>query len=287
MAQLPARRVGGVPTGSAKVGIGLQEAADRLGVHYMTVYRYIRTGRLAATMERGEWRIDEVAVDQLRPGPARRSRRARRRISRQRFEERLLSGDELGAWNMIEDALTAWAEPADIHLELLAPVLCSIGERWESGELDVADEHRASAVARRLIGRLGPRFSRRGRKRGLIVLGAPPDELHDLPVAMVADHLRAAGFEVVDLGGSTPVESFALAAQRHQPLAVMVGVTGSEHDRAVKRVAAAVRRESGVPLLVGGAAVPDANTAASLGGDLWTGRDARSVVAAVEDLISR
>ena len=24
----------------------LQEAADRLGVHYMTAYRYVRTGRL-------------------------------------------------------------------------------------------------------------------------------------------------------------------------------------------------------------------------------------------------
>ncbi|MDA8269090.1 MAG: helix-turn-helix domain-containing protein [Actinomycetota bacterium] len=29
--------------------IGLQQAADRLGVHYMTVYRYVRTGRLPAT----------------------------------------------------------------------------------------------------------------------------------------------------------------------------------------------------------------------------------------------
>ncbi len=46
--------------------IGLQQAADRLGVHYMTVYRYIRTGRLPAVKEAGEWRIERTAVDRLR-----------------------------------------------------------------------------------------------------------------------------------------------------------------------------------------------------------------------------
>ena len=38
--------------------ITLQEAADRLGVHYMTAYRYVRTGRMPATRARarsGGW----------------------------------------------------------------------------------------------------------------------------------------------------------------------------------------------------------------------------------------
>ena len=43
----------------------LQEAADQLGVHYMTAYRYIRQGRLPATREGAEWRIR--AVDVQRP----------------------------------------------------------------------------------------------------------------------------------------------------------------------------------------------------------------------------
>ena len=32
--------------------LSLQEAADRLGVHYMTAYRYVRTGRLRAVQDR-------------------------------------------------------------------------------------------------------------------------------------------------------------------------------------------------------------------------------------------
>jgi excisionase family DNA binding protein len=42
--------------------VGLGEAADILGVHYMTVYRYVRTGRLAAKRESARW---SVAVDDL------------------------------------------------------------------------------------------------------------------------------------------------------------------------------------------------------------------------------
>jgi excisionase family DNA binding protein len=42
--------------------LGLREAADRLGVHYMTAYRYVRTGRLPATRIGAQWWVDPDAV---------------------------------------------------------------------------------------------------------------------------------------------------------------------------------------------------------------------------------
>ena len=44
------------------VSIPLTEVAAMLGVHYMTAYRYVRLGQLAATQERGRW---VVAADEL------------------------------------------------------------------------------------------------------------------------------------------------------------------------------------------------------------------------------
>ena len=126
----------------------------------------------------------------------------------------MLAGDEVGTWSLIEDALTTGTTPADIHITLLIPCLASIGSRWESGELTIADEHRATGVAQRLVGRLGPRFTQdRGRKRGTVVLGAVAGEMHALPNAMVADLIRGVGFEVTDLGANTPPESFVEMAQ--------------------------------------------------------------------------
>jgi len=238
-----------LPSGDRAV-IGLREAADRLGVHYMTAYRYVRTGQLTAVKEGGEWRIlledlptlHESAKVVERDGPPRARARARERL-----EGRLVAGDELGAWGVVEVALASGADPAEIHLGLLAPALCSIGERWAAGELSVADEHRASAVARRIVGRLGARFVRRGRKRATVIVGAPTGERHELPVCIVTDLLREARFEVIDLGADTPAASFAEVAERHRPLAVLVGVTGDGHGPAVRATVRAVSLAAGGP----------------------------------------
>jgi excisionase family DNA binding protein len=45
---------------------GLREAAELLGVHYMTVYRYIRTGRLPAHQAGSQWEISAADLKQFR-----------------------------------------------------------------------------------------------------------------------------------------------------------------------------------------------------------------------------
>ena len=167
----------------------LADAAAEAGLHYMTLYRYVRTGRLPATRHGREWRIARSDVDALtNPAEAPRARRSGTAALRRRLEDRMLAGDEAGAWRIVEDALAAGTEPATIHLRLLVPALADIGERWASGELRVADEHRASVVAGRLVGRLGPRLRTRGARRGSVVVGAVAGDTHALPTAIAADH---------------------------------------------------------------------------------------------------
>lgn len=252
----------------------------------MTVYRYIRTGRLPAVKEGGEWRVQRAAVDKLRrrqSGPRRTE--PRRTWAAGRMLDRLVAGDEAGVWQLVESALTSGADPSEVHLGLIAPALRAIGDKWAEGQLTVGDEHRASVVARRVISRLGTRFARRGRKRGTVVLGAVAGERHEIPGAIVADQLRRAGFEVIDLGADTPPESFVAAARSHKPLSVLISVTGTEHEQPIIETVAALREATDAAILVGGAAVPDEVTALTLGSDNWTGTDARQVVSCVEELL--
>ena len=79
--------------------------------------------------------------------------------------DRLVAGDEAGAWSILEEALLGGADPVGLHVDLLAAAMGEIGERWAVDELSIADEHRATALASRLVGRLGPRFVRRCRRR--------------------------------------------------------------------------------------------------------------------------
>ena len=142
----------------------LQEAADRLGVHYMTAYRYVRLGVLPARKVDAQWQVEAADVDALRApagdvdGP--RGGKRHRVAWDQRLAARLLAGDAAGSWSVLEAALTAGTTAEAALLDVLAPALRSIGEEWAAGRVDVGHEHRASILATRLRPRPAGRRSR-------------------------------------------------------------------------------------------------------------------------------
>jgi methanogenic corrinoid protein MtbC1 len=178
--------------------------------------------------------------------------------------------------------------PTDVLLELVGPALRTIGTRWQRGDLSIADEHRSSAVAARLISRLGARFIPRGVKRGTVVLAAPAGELHGAPVAMAANLLRWRGFDVVELGPNTPAKALAeTAAGQSDLVAVGLACTTDAARRAVGPAISMVHRAApGIPILLGGAAISDTDQARKLGADVYTGGRADEVVRAVEAVVS-
>jgi excisionase family DNA binding protein len=273
--------------------ISLQEAADRLGVHYMTAYRYVRTGRLPATRAQGQWLVEPAAVRAFQRGTTASRGPAARRVgspsggvavparAMEGLVRSLAQGDEAAVWQQVEDQLAYGVEPEEVYLDLLATAMGRIGEAWARGDLDVGQEHRASTVMHRIVGRLGPRFATRGRRRGTLVLGAPPREQHALPIAFLADPLRGRRFEVVDLGADVPVDSFAAAAARADRL-VGVGVCATTaSERAIRATVKAVRDATDAPIVLGGAAVADARAATRLGADHHSG-DARQAIGLFE-----
>ncbi len=267
--------------------MGLPEAAALLAVHYMTVYRYVRTGRLAARSVGGRWevrRTDVLALQRPSGGPRSPGRSAT--SASLMFERRVVDADEAGAFAVCEAALGSWAQPADVYTEVVGPAMRRIGIKWSEGTLTVSAEHRATAVVTRVIGRLGPQFVPPGRTRGTVVVGAPAGDLHSLPVAMVADLIRAEHLGVVDLGADTPPESFVEAArQADRIVAVAIGATLPDNDRAIAATVRHFRREApGVAVIIGGSGVPSAAAARRLGADRWTEGDGRSVAALLSEL---
>jgi methanogenic corrinoid protein MtbC1 len=255
----------------------------------MTVYRYVRTGRLDAHRRGGTWRVRTEDVDAFsrQPPPGRGRGRPRWSQHAQRLRSALVRGDEPGAWHVVERVLVGGADPTDVYVRVLGPALEEVGELWEAGKLSVEAEHRATAVAGRIIGRLGPRFTRPGRRRGTIVVGAAPQDPHALPSAMLADVLRGAGYGVIDLGGSTPAESFVSAAASADDL-VAIGIsvsTSAGLAPAQTLVAAMHGRFDGVPVLLGGPAVTDEQAARAVGADAWAA-DAAAAVEVIAELRS-
>ncbi|MGA1219511.1 MAG: B12-binding domain-containing protein, partial [Ilumatobacteraceae bacterium] len=194
--------------------VTLHEAAERLGVHYMTAYRYVRQGQLPALRTSAGWRVALKDLDQFSRreetanGDSTRTRSRRQAPWSSRLEARLIAGDVEGAWGVIESAMAAGSTVDRVYTEYIAGAMESIGARWAAGELEVADEHRATVVVQRLLGRLGPQLNRRGRSRGTVVVGSPSGEQHSIPSAVLSDLVRADGWSVIDLGADCPASSF-------------------------------------------------------------------------------
>ena len=252
----------------------------------MTVYRYVRLGLLAAHKDDRTWLIASRDLDMFQQENASDSSAPVSRRNApwdERLENRLLAGDQSGAWKVIEAALASGTTPLHVYSDMLVPALRSIGERWESGQIGVDSEHQASVMVARVIGRLGPRFSTRGRRNGAVVLAAPPGERHGLGLAMAGDALRGGGYTAVDLGTDTPVEALESAIARTEQLrAVCLGVTNPSSLEDAREMVKAARRHlnRSSPVILGGGAVADDSHARELGADGKA--DLLSVVDAVE-----
>jgi excisionase family DNA binding protein len=277
--------------GLPDANLTLNEAAAHAGVHYMTVYRWIRTGRLDARLDGRNWQIRTADLDAAlqrdqRPDGSPRPRGRSLPALRNRLRARLLAGDQAGAWRIVEDALVAGASPQELAIDVIMPTLRQIGDDWHAGTIDVYEEHTASVVAFRLVARLGPRFARRGRSRGSVLLGAVEGDPHSLPTAILGDLARGAGYAARDLGAWTPPSSFVRAAATlDRPVAVVVscGV-----DAALPVAAATVQAlvdAARLPVIVGGAAV-DEHSAPLLAPATWV-RDARDLPSALDRLHGR
>lgn len=264
----------------------LQEAADHLGVHYMTAYRYVRLGLLPAERVGRSWavRSDDLAAFQAEreSGDAGLARPPADWASR--LERRLLAGDRLGVLGVLEGALAAGTEPVELYLDVVAPAMAAVGDGWAAGRVEVSVEHRASVILTQSLAIIGARFARRGVSRGVVVFGAVAGERHALPVRLLSDVCRAAGYEVMDLGDDVPVDSFAAVVDGLERLvAVGVSTTMPAHADAVRETVTALRQVTDAPILVGGAGIVDGEQARALGADHYA-PDARAVVDVLEEL---
>jgi MerR family transcriptional regulator, light-induced transcriptional regulator len=138
--------------------------------------------------------------------------------------------DEAAAQAVVDELLAAATVDA-LLTDVLLPYLHDLGERWERGDVSVAQEHFASNLLRgRLLG-LARGWGRGGGRRAL--LACPAGELHDLGLIAFGLALRARAWRVDFLGADTPTESIVETAATTEPELLVVSATTPERLRPV------------------------------------------------------
>ena len=156
---------------------------------------------------------------------------------RRHYTDALLGGDPRGATGLVEDAARAGTAVEDLYLDVLQPALQEVGDRWERGEISVAQEHFATAVTSSVLAAIAGRMSFRPRGRGYALVTGTPGERHAVGARMVADFLDAAGWEAEHLTEPESAEAIAAAvirsraARRALDLAAMAAARGAPRLR--------------------------------------------------------
>ena len=233
----------------------LQAAADRLGVHYQTAYRWVRDGslkavKIGAAYDISEHELDRVAAKRAKPVPPPRTTLVRSWVVQQdRLHRLLLDGDELGVRQLVERLHLGGVEMLGLCHELFTPALARVGEDWAEGRITVAIEHRASAICERVLARVA--IHPRGRPRGVAVACTPPGEEHALPASMATLCLRSDRWQVHHLGTQVPVPDLVSLLRIVKADLLVLSRCTAEPDDDVE-AAGRGATDAGVKVLVGG-----------------------------------
>ena len=175
--------------------------------------------------------------------------------------EAVVNLDVDGALEASKRALSMGVDPVDIVERGVSEGLRVVGDKFERGEFFLMHLIIAAEAAKRvmeevvepvLLGR------RSGKRLGVVVIGTVEGDIHDIGKSIVATMLKAAGFEVHDLGCDVPVDEFVKKAKEVDADIVAASALLSTTMR-VQRDLVRALEEAGmrgrVKVLVGGAPV--------------------------------
>jgi len=178
-----------------------------------------------------------------------------------RVRETVIDLDIDGVAACVLDAVQAGATPLDVLRDGLSAGVRVVGERFEAGEYYLTELVLAGEVMKDGLAPLEPLLERDGtgvRSKGTVVLATVEGDIHDIGKNLVGVMLRAAGFEIVDLGVDVPAARIVEAVRRHRAdlvaLSVLLTPMVDELETVIEALTEAGLR-SQVKIAVGGACV--------------------------------
>ena len=171
-----------------------------------------------------------------------------------------VTNDELGR-------LALLLSPAGLVHKVVLPLMRQVGENWENGTLQIAQEHMFSACVRNLLGGL-VRLQRPGNGAARLLLTTPSNELHEFGILAAAMLAVAHQFPVAYLGPNLPAGEILAAVKKCVPQVVVLGIMKTNATPSarqdVDRLAAGL--PAGTELWVGGSGAADVVNGAVRGG---------------------
>ena len=204
-------------------------------------------------------------------------------LLRTRYTAAVLEGDGNEAHRIVSDAMTRDIHLQAVYMKIFGPALAEVGRAWETGRINVAQEHLATGITMQQMARLREAW-RTSRERGTgysMVVAAVEGELHSVGASMIADLFHLDGWEVTNLGQDTPTGHLAEFVGDKKPELVILSLSHSDRIPAARQAAAALKALENAPaVFIGGAPIPEERQAGMFDADLVSSDPLRALAAA-------
>lgn len=164
-------------------------------------------------------------------------------------------GDRNGAGDLAKAAVDGGIDAAELLNHTMIPALRDLGDRFSRHEVTIPDLLLGARAMQTALGTIEQALARKGiGKIARICIGTVKGDQHDIGKNIVAMMLRAAGYDVNDLGVNCDVEKFA-AAVNAGARAVLCSALITRHAAYMKTVVDFFADRPDIPVIVGGATV--------------------------------
>jgi excisionase family DNA binding protein len=175
------------------------------------------------------------------------------------MEESLLRGQGPGVSAIIRRAYGSGVAIETLADRVIAPAMAKVGHEWETGRIDVWQEHRGTELCAAALYDLKDELeSRAERNRPVAVGGASEGDPYLLPTLLAQFVLLDAGWEAVNLGPDTPLPSLMNALRELRPRLLWLSISYLEDSEgfinSYKELYRVAERQ-GVAVAIGGRAL--------------------------------
>ncbi len=179
-----------------------------------------------------------------------------------RLRDSIVNFDIEGVREACKDAVESGIPPYRAVIDGMAKGMEIVGQKYEANEYFLAELIMAGETMKEGMKILEPHLKAGDVKAtGRVVVGTVKGDLHDIGKNIVVTLLKAAGFDVIDLGIDVPAEKFVEAVKNNSPdivaMSALLTTTMTEMENIIKELEKAGLRDK-VKVIIGGAPItPD------------------------------
>lgn len=191
----------------------------------------------------------------------------------ERFFETLISGVRPAAREIVAEALTSGATPAQLITDLFWPTYEMIERMYRADQLTKLSHHLSTRLLRVLVDQNAVLLKQQASRGRSVLAFCGPKDADELGAQMAVDLLEQAGFDIQFAGGNIPNDEILQVVHENRPDVLLMFASGPSDLPQLRQLIDTLHEIAACPnlqMVVGGGVFNRAEgLAEEIGADMW------------------